>query len=86
MKNIDWDKNDIEINYIKCWGDNLDGFTSSWTGGFVVGWQKPNCGFGELSFHVEGEKLHCHSENMSRPFIKQVLEKIAEEVVIDEFD
>lgn len=75
---IDWDKNDISIREVLCWGENERN-----KGGFIVRWSKPHCGFGELTFSVKNGKLHCDTECMSRRFVSQVLEKLAEEVVMD---
>jgi hypothetical protein len=86
-KKIDWDKNDIEIRGVQPWGSyrRLNEEDEEWIGndgGFVVMWSKPHCGFGELTFYLKDGKLHCDTECMSRKFVSQVLEKVAETVEI----
>lgn len=81
LKNLpspDWDKNDIDVTEIVFWGPYSllrDGEQVGNDGGMVIRWQKPNCGFGEVTFFMKDGQLHCDTESMTRRFVMQVLEK-----------
>lgn len=79
FEKIDWNADDISISEIQCWSKHERN-----DGGFVVRWQKPHCGFGELSFFLKDGKLRCHSECMSREFISKVMSQIVKELIIEE--
>ena len=53
--------------------------------GFQVNWQTISAGFGELYFYLgDDQKIHCSNECMSRNFVRSVLLKLAEDVILDD--
>ena len=54
-------------------------------GGFTVSWEAKDVGFGEIVFILDKKnKLHIHSECMSRRFVKKVLVALVDKAVLDE--
>lgn len=52
--------------------------------GFTLQWQTVSAGFGQLTFYNKNGKLHCDTEAMSRDFVRSVLMKLADDVILDD--
>ncbi len=79
------DNFDVSIHYVT-------GFNHKGKTGFVIGWGCKDIGFGELTFSSEAKfdtngfpdqtQWECDNELMSREFVKAVLAKLGDVVVL----
>lgn len=54
---------------------------------FVIDWATKGAGFGQLSIYIdETGQLRCDTETMGRAFAQEVLSKLLESAVIDDYD
>ena len=81
--NFNWTLTDAQVE--SCWGPwkNENGGND---GGFSVQWATKEAGFGSLTFYRKDGKLRCDSETTSREFIKEVINHLLDEVIIDRDD
>ena len=71
-----WKKEDIPP------GNTLN-YDSGNDGGFIIQWATKGAGFGEATFYLKDGKLRCDSEGMGRDFIKEVINHLLNQMVID---
>ena len=50
---------------------------------FTISWSEPGIGFGEFHFYEDGDGFHCDNEGMNREFVKKILTRLADEVILD---
>lgn len=63
----------------------IDAVSASSSGGLTLNWEAAGIGFGQASFYVSKEdgKLHVDSECMGRHFLRSLLVRLADELIID---
>lgn len=63
----------------------IDEVSASSSGGLTLNWEAAGIGFGQATFYVSKEdgKLHVDSECMGRHFVRSLLVRLADELVID---
>lgn len=48
----------------------------------VINWIVKDCGFGEIKFYQDGDKIYCDNELMSKDFIKGILCLIVDKAIL----
>jgi len=48
----------------------------------VINWIVKDCGFGEIKFYQDGDKIYCDNELMSKDFIKAILCLIVDKAIL----
>jgi len=48
----------------------------------VINWIVKDCGFGEIKFYQDGNKIYCDNELMSKDFIKAILCLIVDKAIL----
>jgi len=63
----------------------IDDVSASSTGGLTLNWSAAGIGFGQATFYVgkEDGRLHVDPECMGRHFVRSLLVRLADELVID---
>ena len=64
-----------ELTHRQKWDMMMNSFDNSTElhNNFTVTWSVTGCGFGQFHFYTKDGKTYCSNENMSKEFVKKVL-------------
>lgn len=86
LRNPDFTIVEVELHGWGAWEREKDGQKFGNLGGFAIDWVAKSAGCGTMSVYIDKEdgKIHCQNEYMGKQFLKDVLCKLVDEMILDD--